>query len=70
MFEKLRYNKYRFQREHFYELTAIQKATGLMVPGRSMTLPGTILENLLSREWGRQLERSFQIPAEHLTAAL
>ena len=27
-----------------------------MVPGHSMTLPGTTPENLLSRDWGQWLE--------------
>ena len=34
--------------------STIHKAASLMVPGRSMTLPGTIPENLISREWGWQ----------------
>ena len=47
--------------------SAIHKAAGLMVPSHSMTLPGTISENLLHHEWGWQLEwslRSFQPLAE------
>ena len=37
--------------------SAIHKAADLKVPGRSMTLPGTIIENFLSRECGQRLER-------------
>ena len=53
--------------------SAIHKAAGLMVPSHSMTLPGPISENILSREWGRWLEwslRPFQLPTERWTAAL
>ena len=53
--------------------SAIHKVAGLTVPSHSMTLPGTIPENLLSREWGQWLEqslRSFQPPAERWTGAL
>ena len=41
---------------------AIHKAAGLTVPGHSMTLPGTIPENLLSHEWGQRLEWSEVLP--------
>ena len=53
--------------------SAIHKAAGLMVPRRSMTLPDTFPENILSCEWGWWLERSlrlFQPSAERWTAAL
>ena len=33
--------------------SAIHKAGGLTVPGRSMILPGTIPETPISREWSR-----------------
>ena len=42
--------------------SAIHKAAGLTVPGHSMTLPGTIPENLLSHEWGQRLEWSEVLP--------
>ena len=48
--------------------SAIHKATSLTVPSHSMTLPGTIPENLLSHERGQRLEqplRSFQPSAEY-----
>ena len=38
--------------------SAIHKSTGLMVPGRSMILPGTIPETPTSHEWGQRLEQS------------
>ena len=41
--------------------SVIHKAAGLTVPGRSMTLPGTIPENLLSCEWGQWLELSLRV---------
>ena len=34
--------------------SAIHKAAGLTVPGRSMILPGTIPETPISREWSRR----------------
>ena len=34
--------------------SAIHKAAGLMVPSRSIILPGTIPETPISREWSRQ----------------
>ena len=37
--------------------SAIHKAAGLAVPGRSMILPGTIPETPISCEWSQQLER-------------
>ena len=40
--------------------SAIHKATGLTVPNCSMTLPGTIPENLLSCEWDQWLEWSLR----------
>ena len=58
---------------HTFPYSAIHKAAGLTVPGHSMTLPGTIPENILSHEWGQQLEwslRLFQLPAEHWMAVL
>ena len=37
--------------------SAIHKAAGLMVPGHSMILPGTIPETPISHEWSWRLER-------------
>ena len=37
--------------------SAIHKAAGLAVPGRSMILPGTIPETPISHKWSWQLER-------------
>ena len=42
--------------------SAIHKAAGLTVPGRSMILPGTIPETPISREWSQQLEH----PPDHV----
>ena len=41
--------------------SAIHKAAGLVVPGRSMILPGTIPEIPISREWSQQLERPLRV---------
>ena len=48
---------------------AIHKATGLTVPGHSMTLPGTFPENLLTHVWGQWLEQSEVIPTTPRTLA-
>ena len=42
--------------KRWYAYSAIHKAAGFMVPGRSMILPGTIPETPMSRQWSRQLE--------------
>ena len=42
----------------YYDVySAIHKAAGLMVPGCSMILPGTIPKIPISREWRQRLER-------------
>ena len=41
--------------------SAIHKAAGLMVPGQSMILPGTIPENFLGCEWGWILQGSHRV---------
>ena len=42
--------------------SAVHKAAGLMVPGRSMILPGAIPETPISREWSWRLERPWVVP--------
>ena len=61
------YQPYAFHNEQASN-SPIHKAASLTLPGCSMTLPGIILENFLSREWGRWLEqslRSFQLLTEY-----